>query len=239
MTLGSRILSWLPTAAGILVCVIALALAQWQLDRADQKRALQARWDAAARQAALSLAQLPPEDADWLYRRIRLTGEFDAGHQVYLDNRLHQGRAGYHVIAPLRMTSGSVLVNRGWLAADADRRNTPHAPAAPGRVTVEGILVHASSRYFELSTDTVQGRVWQNLDLARYRGFYPEPLPDWLLLQTSDTGDALVRDWPRPDTRVEKHISYAGQWYALAATSLTLTLIHLWRRARGRESRQA
>lgn len=239
MTFRSRILTWLPTAAGILVCLLALSLAHWQLGRAEQKRALQARWDAGALQPAQRLLQPPPEETDWLYRRVRLEGEFDADHQIYVDNRLHQGRAGYHVISPLRMASGSLLVNRGWLAADPDRRNAPYVPPVPGRVVVEGILVRASSRYFELGADTVQGKVWQNLDLERYRGFYPHPLPDWLLLQTNETGDGLVRDWPRPDTRVEKHISYAGQWYALAATSLALTLIHLWRRARGGKQRQA
>ncbi len=240
MALRSRILTWLPSVAGILVCLAAFALAHWQLGRAEQKRALQARWDAGAQQQTIRLEQLPPEGGDWLYRRIRLTGEFAAGHQVYLDNRLHQGRAGYHVIAPLRLERGGVvLVNRGWLAGDPDRRNTPYARVVPGKQVLEGILLRARSRYFELGANTVQGTVWQNLDLERYRGFYARNLPDWLLLQTNESGDGLVRAWPRPDTGVDKHISYAGQWYALSVTSLVLTLIHLWRRYRGHKSRSA
>lgn len=224
----------MPFVAGIAVFLLAVSLAQWQLGRADQKRALQARWDEGERQAAVSLRALPEPSDAWLYRRVRLEGQFAEGYQVYLDNRLHQGRAGFHVVAPLKLagSNAAVLVNRGWLAGDADRRNTPFVPAPKGAQTVEGILVRAQKRYFELGEKTVQGMVWQNLDLGRYQELYGRSLPDWLVLQTNAAPDELVRDWPRPDTGVEKHIGYAGQWFALAATSLALTLIYLWRRYR-------
>ncbi|MEW5892194.1 MAG: SURF1 family protein [Pseudomonadota bacterium] len=235
MKLPGRIVAWLPVVAGIAVFLLALALAQWQLDRAEQKRALQARWEEGGRLPAEPLARLPAVSDAWLYRRVRLAGSFAEGYQIYLDNRLHQGRAGYHVVVPLRLAGSaeSVLVNRGWLRAEADRRHAPFLSVPPGEVTLEGILVRAQTRYLELGPDTVQGRVWQNLDLQRYRDFYGRALPDWLLLQTSELDDGLVRAWPRLDAGVDKHISYAGQWFALAATSLALTLVYLWRWRRG------
>lgn len=237
MTISPRIVAWLPVAAGVLVSVLAVSLAQWQLGRADQKRATQARWDDGARQVAQRLDRVPDEDESWLYRRIRVQGEFVPGYQIYLDNRIYAGRAGYHVVAPLRMagSGGAILVNRGWLQGDADRRNAPFVQTPKGPVQLEGILVRARGRYLELSGQTVQGMVWQNLDLDRYRTLYAQPLPNWLLLQGNDLGDGLVRDWPRPDVGVDKHISYAGQWFALAATGLALTLIYLWRLFRGRK----
>lgn len=240
MKTPARIVAWLPPLAGVAVFFAALALAQWQLDRAEYKRGLQARWDEGSRQSAERLARLPEAaDEAWLYRRLRLEGGFARDYQVYLDNRLHQGRAGYHVVVPLRLqgTGESVLVNRGWLPAEADRRHAPYLVVPKGEVSVEGILVRAQTRYLELGPDTVRGSVWQNLDLQRYREFYRQPLPDWLLLQTNAAGDGLVRDWPRLDAGVDKHVSYAGQWFALAATSLALTLIYQWRRYRGHQAR--
>lgn len=241
MKLSARIVAWLPALAGVLVFLAALALAQWQLGRADQKRALQARWDEGGRLPAEMLGKLPEVSDHWLYRRVRLEGEFADGYQVYLDNRLHQGRAGYHVVVPLRLSSSgeALLVNRGWLPADQDRRNTPYVAVPKGELSLEGILVRAQTRYLELGPDTVHGSVWQNLDLQRYRNFYPQPLPDWLLLQTSELDDGLLRAWPRLDAGVDKHVSYAGQWFALAATSLALTLVYQWRRYRGRKTRTA
>lgn len=234
------IVAWLPAVAGVAVFLAALALAQWQLDRAEYKRGLQARWDEGGRLPAERLDRLPGEAEEaWLYRRLRLAGRFEPDYQVFLDNRLHRGRAGYHVVVPLRLqgTGESVLVNRGWLPAEADRRHAPYLAVPKGGLAVEGILVRAQTRYFELGPDTVRGSVWQNLDLRRYREFYRQPLPDWLLLQTNEVGDGLVRDWPRLDAGVDKHISYAGQWFALAATSLALTLIYQWRRYRGHKAR--
>jgi len=34
----------------------------------------------------------------------------------------------------------------------------------------------------------------------------------------------LLRRWPRPDTGVAMHVSYALQWYGLAATLVVLWL---------------
>jgi surfeit locus 1 family protein len=45
-----------------------------------------------------------------------------------------------------------------------------------------------------------------------------------LLQQSNDTGDGLIRDWPRPDTGIATHVSYAIQWYGLAATLVVLWL---------------
>jgi surfeit locus 1 family protein len=68
------------------------------------------------------------------YRRVILRGTYDAPRQVLIDNRLHQERAGYHVITPLRLEGSSmhVLVNRGWLPAAADHRIQPLADRAAG-----------------------------------------------------------------------------------------------------------
>lgn len=238
MAIRGPILAWLPPVAGILVATLALLLGQWQLGRAEQKKALQALWDSGDRLPVLSLEEALAAAEPPLYRHCRVSGEYAAPYQVYLDNRVYQRRAGFHVVVPLREADGSrrMLINRGWLAGDPSRQAPPYATVPAGQVSVAGILVPARSRYIELAAETVDGAVWQNLDLDRYRQFYDAALPDLMLLQTSDSGDGLVRDWPRPDFGVDKHISYAGQWFALAATSLALTLIHQWRR-RGRAAR--
>jgi surfeit locus 1 family protein len=53
-----------------------------------------------------------------------------------------------------------------------------------------------------------------------------------LLLQTSSTADGLQRRWPRPDTGINTHVSYAFQWYSLAATLTVLWLIMNVKRCR-------
>jgi len=67
--------------------------------------------------------------------------------------------------------------------------------------------------------------VWQNLDFARYAATTRLTLQPLLLLQTTPLADGLVRDWPRPDTGVSMHVSYAIQWYSLATTLAVLWLV--------------
>lgn len=225
--------AWLPALAALFFAGLTFWLGQWQLGRAEEKRAKQAAFDVAAALPAVELAALPVPAAP--FSRVRVIGHFDPTYQIYLDNRVLQGRAGYHVIVPLAYPGGAVLVNRGWLAAASDRAIRPDAPLTSAPVTLEGLLVPAQSRYLELSEEGVAGPIWQNLSLARYREWYPAKyrgdLPDRMLLQTSSAADGLVRDWPRPDSGVERHLGYAVQWFAMTAAIFALYAYYgLWRR---------
>jgi surfeit locus 1 family protein len=225
----SRRPAWLPAVAALFFAGLTCWLGQWQLGRAEEKRARQAAFDAAAVLPVVDIAALPTSPTP--FSRIRVTGRFDTAHQIYLDNRLYQGRAGYHVIVPMVYQGGVVLVNRGWLPAGNDRAVRPEVPLASTAATLEGLLVPAQSRYVELSGQGVEGPVWQNLSLARYRDWYRRDLPDRMLLQTSPAGDGLVRDWPRPDAGVERHLGYAVQWFSLTAAIIVLYAYYgLWRR---------
>ncbi len=226
---GRRRPAWLPALAAVCFAVLTFWLGQWQLGRAEEKRARQAAFDAAALLPAVPLAEVPESFAP--YTRVRVEGMFDDAHQVYIDNRVHQGRAGYHVVAPLVHAGGAVLVNRGWLPALPDRADFPHAPPPAGRVALEGMLVPARSRYVELSAASVDGPVWQNLDLERYRAGYRADLPDRLLLQTTPAADGLIRDWPLPGLGADRHISYAIQWFSLTGLiGVLYVYFGIWRR---------
>jgi surfeit locus 1 family protein len=101
----------------------------------------------------------------------------------------------------------------------------PHPPVPAGPVSLEGMAVDPHSRFLELSRTLPQGRVWQNLDFDRYAKSEKPGLQPVLLLQTSDIDDGLKRNWPRPDTGVSMHVSYAIQWYSLATTLVVLWLV--------------
>ncbi len=223
--------SWLPSLAALLCAALTAGLGQWQWQKAERKLALRANFSLAHQLPPLDWTQVQALGEAALYRRVRVDGEFVAPFQIWLDNRVQGGRAGYHVVTPLRLDRGaSLLVNRGWHAAASDRSRLPPLTTPSARQSVEGILVRAQNRYLELAAGTQTQPVWQNLDLARYRAWFDAQLPDWLLLQTSPASDGLVRDWPLPDVGVEKHRTYAVQWFLLCAMSLGLWLNFMLRR---------
>ncbi len=215
------------TLLTLLGVALTLAAGYWQLDRASQKTALQAELDRRAAEPVSSLpASAVPADA-LLHRRVTVTGRFAPAHTIYLDNRIHDGRAGYHVLTPISIGGGArhVLVNRGWIAAGGRRDQLPEVATPAGDVTVEGVVAIATPRVVELAQETVQGRVWQNLHFDRYQAGVPFPLQPFLLLQTNDAGDGLVRDWPRPDARIRVHLGYAGQWFLFCALIVVLYVV--------------
>jgi surfeit locus 1 family protein len=133
---------------------------------------------------------------------------YDDAHTILLDNRVFNGTAGYHVLTPLKIEGGqmAILVNRGWVAVGRTREEIPLPPAPAGKIRLEGMAADPRNRFFELASTEPQGRVWQNLDFARFVTNYGSRLQPVLLLQTSELDDGLRRNWPRPDTGVSMPI---------------------------------
>jgi surfeit locus 1 family protein len=186
---------------------LTLSLGNWQSGRAEAKRELQARYDAALREAPIHVGRSLLDRDSVLFRKLEAEGVFDDAHTILLDNRVLDGVAGYHVLTPLRIDGGprAILVNRGWIATGRSREHVPSPPTPPGRVRLEGMAADPRTRYVELAATAPQGRVWQNLDFERYAATTGLDLQPVLLLQTSDAPDGLRRSWPRPDTGVDTH----------------------------------
>ena len=156
-------------------------------------------------------------------RKVAARGRFDDAHTVFLDNKLRRGRPGYEVVTPLRMDGTHVLVNRGWVAAGRRREELPQVPVPSGVVRVEGLALAHLPRALAAGPEP-GGKVRQNLEIdafAKQTGLRLQPI---VIEQHSPADDGLLREWPRPDAGVEKHASYALQWYSLAVLAVILLI---------------
>ena len=194
---------WWSAALAAAGCAAGIALGNWQSDRAAQKRA-----------AGASVEQ------------IALRGEFEPKHTVYLDNKLHRGRAGYHVVQPIRIAGGRhVLVNRGWVASGTSRERLPDIRTPAGELSLSGIRLARFAQAYAPDAAPPQGKVWQNVTLGQFSAWSGLALEPYVVEQHSPLDDGLVRDWPRAGTGAEKNDAYALQWYALAALSVILFFV--------------
>ena len=218
-----------PTLAMLAAVAMFVAAGQWQRGRMHEKEALRAQLEAMARLPAVSLAGLPAT-SDWpalRYRPVEAAGRYDARRQIFIDNKVRDGRAGYDVVAPLVLDDGRVvLVDRGWVAQGASRAVLPEVPPLGGHVVVEGRLAVPPS-YLELRSAAPTGPVWQNLDPARFSAATGIAVLPVVIEETAapSPGDGLVRDWPAPDFGIEKHWIYMTQWYAFAGLAVALWLV--------------
>lgn len=212
-----------PTVAALAMVALTVSLGRWQSDRAEEKTQRQALLEARVREAPVRLTGQVKSADDLLFRRVRVEGRFVPEEQVFVDNRIHGGLAGFEVVTPLAIGGGGalVLVNRGWIARSAAYPAAPDVPVPAGDQVVEGLATLPPARYLELSGETVTGNVWQNLSIARFASrARRDVLPVVVLASRAAPGLAAVEE--RPDAGVAKHREYMLTWFSLAATVAAL-----------------
>ncbi|WP_122153291.1 SURF1 family protein [Paraburkholderia sp.] len=219
---------WLPALLILIVVAVTVRLGFWQRDRAHQKEALQAHITQFENAPAEPIGSAPLALKDIEFHRVRVRGSFVADKVVYLDNRPYNDQPGFYVVMPFKLADGGyVLVNRGWLPRNINDR-TVIAPyvTPPGQIEIEGIARADATRAFELGQggSAPHQSIRQNLDLGAYAAETGLPLQPFVIQQLSDDGDKLVRDWPAPDTDVERNYGYMLQWWGMAIAALAFGL---------------
>lgn len=216
--------------AAVSVCIVA---GNWQRDRMQQKDAAAKQYLAASAAPPMGLPDAVTDWAPWRYRQVDVEGRYDAARQILIDNRVHLGRFGYHVVTPLRTADGrAVLVNRGFVPAGPTRDALPSAVPPPGDVRVRGRINLPAARYIELASTAPDRGVWQNLDPTRFAAVSGLAVLPVIVEQLDGAPDGLSREWLAPDTASGKHLGYMLQWYAFAAIAAGLWAFFTFRRMR-------
>ncbi|TMH71833.1 MAG: SURF1 family protein [Betaproteobacteria bacterium] len=213
-------------AAAAAACAAFVLLGNWQARRAEQKRALGAELERALKLPPIQLAPAEVDTGTLLHKRVAARGRFVAERTVLLDNRLRRGRPGYEVVTPLALAGSEwhVLVNRGWIAAPPSRMVVPEVRTPADEQRVEGIALERLPHALQAGSAPT-GRVRQNLDIGAFAAETGLRLQPLVIEQHSDADDGLARDWPRPDLGIERHESYALQWYLFAGLAIVLLAV--------------
>lgn len=225
------------TLLTLLLLSLLTGLGFWQLDRAAQKRALLEQYQGQEREAPIEVRADLAAAGELEYRPAQVRGRFDTGHQFLLDNRTHQGMAGYQVLTPLRIEGSEqgILVNRGWVPRGSSRSVLPDVPAPATPVRLEGMLKQPT-RTITLGEGEDREPGWPKvlqrvrLDLQAEQLGYP--LLPLLLLLGPDQEHGFVREWePVKGFGPEQNMGYAVQWFGLAAALLVIYIVVNCRRS--------
>lgn len=223
--------TWLGTLITIMAIPLFIKLGLWQYQKAEMKQSLQTQQDQYAHTAAVTLPSQLDDPASWRYRRVRLTGVYDAEHQILIDNQVHEERVGFHVLTPMVTEAKTiVLVNRGWVAGATDHKVLPQVDVPAGQQTVFGQVWLPSSKFYSLESPAQLAKtsswtpVWQNLDMKRYASLLDKPVMPIVVRLDPEVSGGYVRDWPKPAERIATHIGYAYQWFGFAVATLCIFL---------------
>lgn len=208
-------------AAGLAALAVLFgSLGSWQAGRAVASREAQARFASGAEATVLA----PPAALDEAqrFRRVEVRGEYVGEPQFLLDNMLHGGVAGYHVLTALRVEGlrERLLVNRGWVAA-GDRRVLPDVTAPGGARAISGRLERLPRPGLRLaaaesSTGGAPLVVLQFPTAEQLSERLGAPVAAYQVLLDPAAEGGYVREWRAPGIAPERHLAYAGQWWLLA-----------------------
>lgn len=213
--------------------VLLVSLGFWQLDRAKEKRVFIKKQQQAAKKDVIKLESLINHNTvEYRYRKIELTGVYDSQHQFLLDNQIVNGQAGYFILTPFYVEglNQAVLVNRGWLVLNKNRKILPDLSITTKRQKLVGRVNQFPSVGIILAGAEIPTEGWpsvvQIIDSQVLSKKLAYPLMSMQIELDSDMNEGYYRKWKQLKVMpAEKHIAYAVQWFGLA---ITLTFLFIW-----------
>jgi surfeit locus 1 family protein len=229
---------WIGSLGCALLVSLFITLGFWQLHRADAKKAIMAARAERARDAPVALQGDESSAEDMRYRRVEVSGDYDAAHQFLLDNQIHGQQPGYHVLTPLRIagSGAAILINRGWIPVGPDRNRRPDPPLRETRVQLSGVADRFPGVGFKLEGAELPTPGWpavvQVVDPERLAERLGYPVLPYQVLLDETAAEGYARDWKQADLAPEKNLGYALQWFLFAGTAVVLYLWHGFRAGR-------
>lgn len=241
-------LEWRTTLFALVLVPLMTGLGFWQLQRADEKRALADAFAVREAQPPASLGQLWQARAEALaYLPVRLRGSFVPGALVLLDNRTRDGKFGFEALGVVALSGGGfALVNRGWVAGDPARRELPAVADVAGELDLTGHLyvppgepyLLAEQQFAEQWPMVLQALEMDKLAPALARRLGDRVFPYSVRLDANAPG-ALAVEWQVINVSPQKHLGYAVQWFTMAAVLFLFFVFrstNLWQLLRRRET---
>lgn len=230
-----------PTLFAVALTIAAVALfvrlGIWQLHRAAEKDALQAKF-AAGQQ---TVVELTPGNAAQLaqFQRVSARGHYASAHQILLDSMPSaMGQPGYRVVTPFELEQGGwLLVDRGWRLPGRTRAELPDVTVAESPRTITGQLSVLPRPGVRLQGGNDTGDRWPRVmnypeQASVERALDRQVLPGLVLLDANQP-DGYERVWQaRTDLGSERNLSYAVQWFAFAVAAVVLFVVMGLRRGR-------
>ncbi len=221
-----------PTLVTIVLLVLLGKLGFWQLQRAQEKELLKEQ--VVTKQNLPPLTSLPVENDDsnsLFWRRASLQGILKTDIVFLLDNQVNQGQAGYFVYSVLELDGNrNLLVNRGWIKANPDRRivSIPDVPASADVLT--GIIKAPPATGWLLAKETDESLAngivrLQHINPAAINERYQLNIVPYVFRLDQASPSGFIRDWSAPGLGRHKHLGYAFQWFAMAFALLIIYIV--------------
>jgi len=210
---------FIPAFLIIATLVLLISLGFWQLDRANEKRAIEDQI-ASANSGDVEFVTSAEFLKDKEYYHVRLQGSYVGDKQFIYDNQIVDQISGYYVLTPfiLKGTSKAVLINRGFIPWSGRRDKFANVDIGE-KLTEVKVQISIPVKRMELKASETTGDfpiLIQVLDLDELSVIAALDFGSVVGLLNPESENGFVRKWEPYTGSIERHIGYAIQWFLMA-----------------------
>ncbi|MCR9963451.1 SURF1 family protein [Vibrio antiquarius] len=225
---------WVAVGLTVVVFSLLVKLGFWQLERGQEKQALEQAILARADSAYQALGEVLEEN-DWregsiLGKKVEANVVPQAFPVILLDNQTHQGNVGYLAFQIVSMSDESgtyALLELGFVEGIADRSILPTVTTLEVSTFISGRLYRKSANPLssELMPEVGDAIRVQNLNIVQLNQLLNIELMPAVLQPDNLKNWPYDFPWNPLPLNSAKHFGYSIQWFSMAGVFLLLTLI--------------
>jgi surfeit locus 1 family protein len=226
-----RPLFW-PTVMALPTLAVLIGLGTWQLERREWKLGLIAEMEVRLHEPprpVMELAQMAREGRSIAYRRAEAKGRFNGARELFWFTPGPEGEPGYHLIVPLRLEAGGVLlVDRGFIpAALKDPALRPQS-RLQGPVRIDGIVRDSQKPGPFTPADAPAESLVFARDVPQMAGLLglTDVLPFFVEADAALNPGGYPIGGQTQVTLRNEHLQYALTWFGLAAALVIVYLLY-------------
>ncbi len=210
---------YIPASLIVATLALLISLGFWQLDRANEKRAIEDQI-ANANSFDVELVTSVEFLKDREYYHVRLQGSYVGDKQFVYDNQIVDQVSGYYVLTPLVLKGDSkaVLINRGFIPWNGRRDKLADIDISE-KLTEVKVQISKPVKRMELEASEIAGEfpvLIQALDLDDMSTIAALDFINVVGLLSPESENGFVRQWEPYTGSIERHIGYAIQWFLMA-----------------------
>lgn len=211
-----------PLILGVVGCAVLIYLGLWQLDRRAWKEDMLADITAGIQADPVPLPDAI--DPSMKYLPVTVSGTTTGAEIDVLSHTREQG-AGYQIVSRFVTDDGrAILLDRGFVPQEARRIDRP-----PVRLQVTGNLHWPQDASSSTPAPNMEENIWFARDVDAM-ALTLDTLPVLVVASAVEGDNQGARPLPVAIEGIpNNHLSYAVQWFLIAATWAVMTLALIWR----------
>jgi len=207
----------------VILIITCFYLGLWQLERAEDKLAIQTDFVSQNAENYVDITSLISEPIR--YKKIYAYGSFIEPYFL-LDNIVHKRKAGYYVISPFLIDSKVLLVNRGWVD-NYSRQNYPVINTPKDDVRINGYVKYPM-QLLELSPENItlqEPYVTQNINIKQISKIIKKEIYPFIINLNENSKFSYTHIEEKNENNHLKHYMYAGQWFLFTIIGMFFLII--------------